>query len=937
MASPTSDPRFLALVAGQPLEFAIPQPGIIETPQQQAARTLSVDWLNQLKDSNEEIKSSVIITGAIIEGDLNWEHATLRRGVVFTACKFNGVVNLQFTKSLRNVIFRGCFFTQAALFRGIVIAGDLSIPTNILQAGINLTDAETSGILDANGSQFGNSAFQRMHIGKSAFFRQDVHGKLVTFHGDADFLNSHIEGSLEFDGTEFKQSLHLDGATIGGNLSLRTNQHVNRRTCLAGEFSATNTTIGRIATFEGAHFSGLCNLTGTKIGSAALCGVDKFGNSTIFAGDLRMLATSISAYADFEGAQFTSDAYFDGMRVGDSLLFRTHPTGGRVQFAGLSRFINVQVQKNAEFLGVEFKGKCHFDRMGIGESALFNSDTAGNRTSFHQNARFFCLDCRVNAEFRGSEFLAEADFESAHVAGNALFGPDDLKQHTIFKGDAKFFNAKFAQARFDGATFELKADFERFSTEGFLTFGPSDVGQRCSFGGEVRFLHAKISSTLSFEGAQFKNKADFDQTECGSYLFFRTDKYGNRTVFEAEARFLGATVGGALEFDGARFDGPANFDRLQVQGYTFFRDDRMGNPAEFKTACLFLNAKFNGPVEFSGAHFNNITFSSCAFESTATFASAAFDGNCLFDNTHFANLADFRALTFSSSVAFTGSRFQRGARFDLAQFHGPASFAGLTAESGIHFSGSTFHDKVNFRDARLQLLFLGIPTAEPSQHRWRVWKKQTLISSTTRFLRTVDLRGLTYERIYTDLDSLSPKIAPLDRQPYSQLERVFRNSGADQMATKVYLERRSRERKEKFGLRTLHLWAADWLYRLIANYGVRPFQLGILAVMVLAISTVIFSQPGALENKRAQGTPSSSTTVQPSKAIAIAMSLKYFLPMDVPLAQNWTPSAKLFTWSRPVTLSISADWCATLVRVMGSILVGLAIAALTGLLRRIAP
>jgi hypothetical protein len=368
----------------------------------------------------------------------------------------------------------------------------------------------------------------------------------------------------------------------------------------------------------------------------------------------------------------------------------------------------------------------------------------------------------------------------------------------------------------------------------------------------------------------------------------------------------------------------------------------MGNPAEFKTACRFLNAKFSGPVQFHSTHFNNITFSSCAFESTVTFAGSQCDANCVFDNTHFANLADFRTQMFSSSVAFTGSRFQRGARFDLAQFHGPTSFAGVTAESGLHFSGSTFHDNANFRDARLQLLFLGIPAAETSPHRWRVWKKQTPISSSTRFLRTVDLRGLTYERIYADLDSLFPKIAPFDRQPYSQLEHMFRDSGADQMATKVYLERRSRERKEKFGLRTVHLWIADWLYRIVANYGVRPFQLGILAVMVLAFATVIFSQPGALESKKAPAIPSSSSTVQASKSVAIAMSLKYFLPMDVPLAQDWAPSAKLFTWSlrlrpRPVTLPISADWCATFVRVMGSILVGLAIAALTGLLRRIAP
>ena len=130
----------------------------------------------------------------------------------------------------------------------------------------------------------------------------------------------------------------------------------------------------------------------------------------------------------------------------------------------------------------------------------------------------------------------------------------------------------------------------------------------------------------------------------------------------------------------------------------------------------------------------------------------------------------------------------------------------------------------------------------------------------------------------------------------------------------------------------------DWLYKLVARYGVRPYQLPAYALALILFGAFLFSQPGALESKNPPKLP-----VKASFWDGLAVSVHYFLPMDTPVGADSVPTVTPV----PITVGIgkkrltvwpSPSWYATiLLRVTGYILVGMGVAAAGGLLRRIAP
>jgi hypothetical protein len=201
----------------------------------------------------------------------------------------------------------------------------------------------------------------------------------------------------------------------------------------------------------------------------------------------------------------------------------------------------------------------------------------------------------------------------------------------------------------------------------------------------------------------------------------------------------------------------------------------------------------------------------------------------------------------------------------------------------------------------------------------------------------VDLRGFTYERISVDLSDLLPLLTPFDRQPYSQLESALRKVGDDQRARGVYLRRRRAERRHKLHTGRPFAWALDWLYKLTANYGIRPLRLIFFALALVLVGANLFEQEGALKPVKDQGTTRCS--IEFSEGVAV--SVHYFLPMEVPAGSGCAPSSarspftvQFGSWSH--TFWLSPSWYATTLRIVGAVLIGIGLAAVTGLLRRIA-
>lgn len=175
------------------------------------------------------------------------------------------------------------------------------------------------------------------------------------------------------------------------------------------------------------------------------------------------------------------------------------------------------------------------------------------------------------------------------------------------------------------------------------------------------------------------------------------------------------------------------------------------------------------------------------------------------------------------------------------------------------------------------------------------------------------------------------------------MEKVFRTVGQDRAANEVYLERRHVERQQKWQRGQIGSWFLDGLYALLANYGVRPYQLIGIPVMLLLLAMVLFYQPGSVvtnEESKA-GCPVPGTNL--SLWDALGVSLHEFLPVDVPLGACWIPSQE------PIEVEVDVSGVETrfqirpstystfFLRLAGWVLVPLGVGAMTGLLRRVAP
>jgi hypothetical protein len=453
---------------------------------------------------------------------------------------------------------------------------------------------------------------------------------------------------------------------------------------------------------------------------------------------------------------------------------------------------------------------------------------------------------------------------------------------------------------------------------GSAKFRAERAFHRTTFQGEAIFRNARVTGNLEFDGTLFESDVFFEGIDIGGSAFFRTYNKEHRTIFAGKASFAHARFDKEVVFDGAEFRSIAIFDGMQAGRARFCDDaDGNGNRMTFAERATFCSATFRFGAEFY----------------------AEFKALSDFSEAHFTTLADFTSSKFGSKGAnFIGSRFERGACFNHAEFGGTADFSASVSERELRFIGTVFSAPVRFLEARSKVVFFGKPCVPTGAN--GLWQKLTnknfALEQSASMIDSVDFRGFQYERIYAKLDLLFMRLQPFDRQPYSQMENALRLIGEERSAHRAYLERRKQERKLKFGLSSMHHWLLDWVYKLGANYGIRPFRLVLAACILIAIGVAIFSQGHALA-------PKDSSQNVDCKQLAVEASIHYFLPMDSPVGAECIPTSKVVAVSIPIpliarsiTLSARPDWYGTALRILGTILMGIGVAASSGLLRRIA-
>lgn len=792
---------------------------------------------------------------------------------------------------------------------------------------------------------FENATFKDYVAFNQCEFTGEVNFRFATFERTAAFyyslflakvifINANAMDNLGFGGSEFRTNVDFIGVRVARHLAFASYKQ-SKPTLFEGTFSLYFANVTGQVSFTGAAFRRKASFQDMRVGHNVSFDCDERGNQPTF-GDLCDFSRArVGGSIEFEGVEFLSEFRFMDVNVEGLALFRSGPDGKRTRFSKEANFLRTTFNGNCLFEGVQFAGEADFAGMRANANIAFNQDQHHSPTTFEAVAKFVL--CRVAQRITFGAVCNEKVVFAHAQLGSALFGD----QGTIFSGWFDFNGVQVTNvAHFEGVQFRRGATFANATIGNDVSFGRDQTGLKTMFGGEALFIGTHVGGEFSIASADFCALACFAGMRVDGKAEFGDVTGGSRTRFQGDAQFLSVHIKGPAWFYGVAFNGAAMFQRIQFAQDTFFVPDNRGNRVSFAGEANFYTAEFNGPTYFQQT----------LFLSRAIFDDAQFRHPVWFGQTHFGSLHEERDQA-AHSLRFRGTYFERGADFDSAEFRADVDFTSAKILRDLNFVGVQFVSEACFRDVQAQNVSFARQLNTRELHKPRFWLKGSdLIAERAIFNRAVDMRGFTYEQMRADLKPLLLKmtLAPFDRQPYTQLETILRKGGSDNEAEFVYLARRKQERYQKFRIRTIHAWVIDWLYKLTANYGVRPLRLIAYAVVVIALGAAGFSQPGALRPKEAGLTVSHIRPVTPIIALSTAkwrrgfqVSMRYFLPVDCPLGADWIPSStgsmQLSFAGVRFDLPFAPAWYAAFLRIVGSVLIGLGVAAITGVLRRIAP
>jgi Pentapeptide repeats (9 copies) len=416
------------------------------------------------------------------------------------------------------------------------------------------------------------------------------------------------------------------------------------------------------------------------------------------------------------------------------------------------------------------------------------------------------------------------------------------------------------------------------------------------FGGDVTLTEMKIGGDLVLTGAHFSKEARFGTTKIAGSLFLES------AHFDGPAFFVGIETAYSAKLPKAAFRNRVSFSEIEVNSLLNLSEAKFewpGEPAHFGRAHVvgggvFDDVHFAGGAGFDNAHFNG----------DASFENTVFDGVAHFDKAHIDQTAHFETCVFKKDASFNETSF------------GNASFAQTRA---VMPKNAEVSDKAQTKEDNAQ--------KDKAQD---------------QFQGRLDLRGSTYRRIQIHWQSAfsmpdgTPRLMGNDQQPYSELEKSFRDSGDVDGGDRVFLEWHRVKRQEMFRSSKL-AWLFDCVLWFMDNYGVaRHVRLLDVSAILLIFGTLFFSLPGTVtagEGKWQPAEPSvSGKDIGLNHWDAFALSFHEFLPVEVPFGSRWTPG------NEPIRLTLRLkkrvlnvvtmrpSTCATLLKISGRILVPLLIA-----------
>jgi uncharacterized protein YjbI with pentapeptide repeats len=985
------------LKGGKPIEFPKDRPGSISVTDWKVIRTITPHALRSLfAKETREATVPVRLKNAIIAGELLLAYRRSKFEFCIMDTDFRGLADFSFFTFDGAADFLSSRFYQGAKFNSSRFAYDLRLSGAVFRKQAGFQAVEVQGRLFAIGVRLQNAHFANAKFAKSAVFKskalEDRPVVRTKFSGDAKFPDVRFDGTAEFDGAAFLGKTDFSRCTFGGNANFKPAQFSETSEAKAVEFRAQalfrDVVISGSGDLRAARFLAEANFQRSKVGANFSFGSVKARNGPLFAsikGPALFDGVQISGRAVFEGTAFGARCSFESAHVGGNALFRgARESGMPASFGAEANFLDAKIDGTADFSGAIFAGTSNFRRTNIGGSAFFRtlerSSTQGERGStpgpplrveFHGEVLWDDLSIAGSLFLQGCWFAKSCkncSFRRMQVGANGFLGHVVANENLViseFEPGAIFAEARFGGSLFAGGVhFGGKAVFDRSQIGGAVYFGPAEREEKSKeqkekskererkfevavFGGGIYARDCDFGGRADFSGAHYLVEADFSRTKFGSGAFFSSLRRSEATLptrFSAKRfRLYRAEIEGDLECEGVEFDCPFDCEAVHVKGNAIFRSLQARDadlPATqvlltiFKKASKFLNASIDGVADFSGAvfaetaNFSRVKIGGPAFFrrladvranahpafQEISFVGAVFSGGADFDGVKIAKNATFTEATFGASSRFSRMVCEGRANFDLAEIDGTASF-----------QRSLFKGVVTMRDARAGTVNFGASNEDVCV-----------------FQPGLDLRGFTYIRLVGDWKEIFGLLALNDLEPYSQLEKSFRNTGNERDADAVYLARHGEERRAMkqivFGgagdlTKRVHSAARlveDSILRWLFNYGVPSYRMVWVACLLVVAGILLLSNWHALSF-----VAKADTFLERPRFVRIFYGTVSFV--DLLLHQSpessltqWKPSGQKCLWvwgptyrQMSVVLSIAVYSCITL-----------AAASLAGLIKR---
>lgn len=451
----------------------------------------------------------------------------------------------------------------------------------------------------------------------------------------------------------------------------------------------------------------------------------------------------------------------------------------------------------------------------------------------------------------------------------------------------------------NAATFQGKVDLTDIQIKEAL------YAQSCTFWEDFGFMAAQVGRRCVFMGGVFKQKAMFTGCKIGGSAFFDSGEPATGSVkpatFGGEANFVSAQIDDRAMFSGVIFKQKADFAGIRIGSNAEFDGVLFGKGVCFHGAHIgdsgfFKNSVFIGDADFAYIWVGtNVHFTEATFTGKANFNSAKIQGHAVYNQA-----------TFEGNVDYSAAAFGGGGAFAEIRFNGPVSFFASRFDMDAGFGKTVFAKNISFLNVMFRTVFFGMPGGQV----------------TTKFEGSIDLLGCTYDRIepISIWEQLLDRLERYDRQPYAQLEQTFRRAGHDGLANKVYYGRKRMESKRiRFWRRDARpgAWILDRLHWLLTGYGVRVPRILVPIVLILIIGTFVFQVEGAVVPRQCLTCPE-----------AFWVSLNQFLPVAIPAGSELQPSSQSLWGIMKFTTF------ATLLKLLGWILVPVGVAGLSGWLKR---